>query len=640
LNLLEKSIRSGRKSSFQLFVLGCGGILLGSLVGCAGEKPPKADIVASFSGGSITVEALDKAIQNHVGPVSAKKSELSDDTSKIANPEVLSQRKFYIELINEIALSETIKIKVKEKKLDKAGNIRDSLKHVEEEVTLEQFHEEMHGPKGIPVSQEEMRRYYEENSARYGTKPFPDVQEEIRAILVKGKEREFVAEYLRKLMDAANITRSYEIMRAPEPSENDLVLAYQENRDDYMEPEKWKLEGIRISSDGKENAEKRAQKASALLGSGESFESVASRYGADGTYTTSEHVVGVDDQGTETALRAQSEGDPGKPVKVGNEYVIYRIKQKTPAGLLSFEAVKEGGRSKLRGIAEARILDQNRDKTLFTVHGKRYTFGEFYQEFTELPPSEQIRYQSFEKRVQLVDRMIERLVLLEDSYERMLNIQNSEDIDQGQQELLAGVLHREEIDQKIEVSEKDIKDHFNKNKSRYRLPSENKIRIIFVRGEDPEKARGRIQEASEKLRVGWNKKASPFEEVAREYSEDSRSAANGGLIDEWIRESGDYFFETGSHSFHEVIQRLKTGEVSKPFLLGGNYYIVQVAERKESRNLSFEEVREYIAEEMRLSKHEKATAKMNEELLKEAKLIVYKPVLRSVMDKYRRLGER
>jgi len=641
LNRAGKDNLSGGRLLIQLFILSCGYIFLASLTGCAGEKPPQADIVASFTGGSISVEALDVAIQKHLGPVSKKKKESSDDTSESAIPEVLRQRKFYIELINEMALSELIKVKVKEKKLDKTGNIRDSLNHVEEEITLEQFHEELHGPKGIPVSQEEMQRYYDENSDRYGSMPFPDVQEEIRTTLVKGKEREFVAEYLRNLMDAAAITRSYEIMRVPEPTEEDLAFAYQENRDDYLEPEKWTLDGITIMADGKDNAEKRAQKASALLGAGESFESVATTYGMGGTYATREHIVGVDDRETEASLRAQAEGDPGKPVRVGDNYVINRIRQKTPAGRLPFQEVRERVRIRLNEIAEARTLEQNRDRTLFTVHGKRYTFGEFYQEFTELPPSEQARYRSYEQRVQLVDRMIERLVLLEDSYERMLNIQNSEDIDQEQQELLAAVLHREEIDQKIEVSEKDIKDHFNKNKSRYRLPSENKIRIIFVRGgEEPEKAWQKIQEASEKLRVGWNKKASSFEEVAREYSEDSQSAANGGLIDEWIKESGDYFFETSSHSFHEVIQRLNTGEVSKPLLLGGSYYIVQVAERKESRNLSFEEVRGYIAEEMQLSKHEEATAKMNEALLKEAKLNVYSPVLRSVMDKYRRQEER
>lgn len=632
---MKKTIRIERKSTIRLLILGCG-ILLGSLVGCSEEKPPKPDIVASFSGGTISVGALDTAIRRHLGPVAESKTGTSADT-----PEVLGQRKFYIDLINEIALSELIKVKVKEKKLDKAGNIRDSLKHVEEEITLEQFHEEMHGPKGIPVSQEEMQRYYDANSARYGSIPFQDVQEEIRAALVKSKESEFVAEYLRKLMDAAAITRSYEIMRVPEPTEEDLEFAYRENRDDYAEPEKWKLEGITIAADGKVDAEKRAQKASALLGAGESFESVATAYGVDGTYATSEHIVGEGDQGTETALRAQAEGDPGQPVKVGDNYVIYRVRQKIPAGRLPFEAVRERIRSRLRETAEARILEQNRERTLFTVHGKRYTFGEFYQEFTELPPIERKRYQNFDQRVQLVDRMIERLVLLEDSYERMLNIQNSEDIDQGQQELLAAVLHREEVDQKIEVSEKDIKDHFNKNKSRYKLPSENKIRVIVVRGdEDPEMARQKIQEAFGKLRGGWNKKAVSFEEVAREYSEDGKSSANGGLIDEWIRESGDYFYETRSHSFHEVIQRLKIGEVSKPFLLGGSYYVVQVAERKESRNLSFDEVREYIAQEMQLSKHEDATAEMNKELLKEAKLTVYRSVLRTVMDKYRRQGER
>lgn len=634
LMFMDKPKNSGIKTSFRLLLLGCGIMTL--LIGCTAVNPPESEIVASFSGGTITLETLDKEIQRHLGPAVKSKMDVETDALKAQKKELLGQKKFYIELINEMAMRELIKIKVKEKKLDKAGNIRDSLKHVEEEITLDQFHESMHGPEGIPVTLEEIQRYYDTNSARYGSIPFSSAQEEIRSILVEGKEREFVVEYLRELMDAAAITRSYEIMRIPEPTEEDLVLAYQENRNDYMEPERWKLEGFTITADGKDSAEKRAKKASALLGAGESFESVASAYDITGAYATSEYIVGTDVENIETALRASAEGDPSAPVKTGDSFGIYRIRQKIPAGRLPFEAVREKVRSRLLELAEARILDQNRDMTLFSVHGKRFTLGEFYQEFSEMPRTEQARYRSFDQRVQLVDRMIERLVLLEDSYERMLNIQNSDDIDQEQQELLAGVLHQEEIDQKIEISDADIKDYFKKHKSRFKLPSENKIRVIVVRGdEDPEKALSKIQAAYGKLRGGWNKKAASFEEVAREYSEDSRSAANGGLIDEWIKESGDYMYETGVHLFHEAVQKLKEGEISKPVILGGDYYVLQIVERKDSRNLSFEEVREYIAQELQLGEHEKATAKMNEDLLKEAKLIVYQSVLRSVMDKYK-----
>jgi len=159
------------------------------------------------------------------------------------------------------------------------------------------------------------------------------------------------------------------------------------------------------------------------------------------------------------------------------------------------------------------------------------------------------------------------------------------------------------------------------------------------RGEDQKKALQKIQEAFGKLRGGWNRKALSFEEVAREYSEDTQSALNGGLIDEWIKESGDYMYEAGTHIFHEIVQKLKQNEISKPVLLGGNYYILQIVERKEAKDLAFDEVRDFIVQELQMSEHEKATAKMNDDLLKEAKLIVYQSVLRSVMDKYKKQEE-
>jgi hypothetical protein len=56
-------------------------------------------------------------------------------------------------------------------------------------------------------------------------------EKELRAILDKGSEREFCSEYLRKLMDALEQHRSYEIMRH-RLRKTTSNSAYQENRDD------------------------------------------------------------------------------------------------------------------------------------------------------------------------------------------------------------------------------------------------------------------------------------------------------------------------------------------------------------------------------------------------------------------------
>ena len=51
-----------------------------------------------------------------------------------------------------------------------------------------------------------------------------------------------------------------------------------------------------------------------------------------------------------------------------------------------FDAVKNELLSRLRADNERRWFEKNRNMTLFTVHGKRFTAGEFYQELEELPP--------------------------------------------------------------------------------------------------------------------------------------------------------------------------------------------------------------------------------------------------------------
>jgi hypothetical protein len=156
------------------------------------------------------------------------------------------------------------------------------------------------------------------------------------------------------------------------------------------------------------------------------------------------------------------------------------------------------------------------------------------------------------------------------------------------------------------------------------------IRIGLGNNEDEvAAARQRVDEAYERLNPGLFQQGEDFAMVAREYSEDPETAANGGELPGWIGESEDMLAEIEMHSFHEAVLGLSVDEISRPFEFGGSLYIVQVIERTEPETVDMEEARPFIEEILSQQKHSELEIQLQEQLLEQAEFEIYWPVLES-----------
>ncbi|NIA31154.1 MAG: hypothetical protein GWP06_14745 [Actinobacteria bacterium] len=550
--------------------------------------------------------------------------------------QIPKEKEIYIGLLREMVLDDMVKRKIKEKQLDNRGNIRHALKHLEDKLTLQQLHAEMHEKDRIPVGEVEIQQYYDENRSRFGDRPLYKARDEIKQILASQKENDYVANYISELKDAATITKNYEILRVPEPGEQELREVYEKNKETYREPEKWIIKVI-LMADTTVNAGDNAQRAWAKLGSGERFASVAKTFGKDSTFSTMEYIIGARAKAFDEAVASLNPGEYSKPFQDNGKYFIVRLTEKIPAADIPFATVRDVIRRLLTNERELKLYKENKDKTLFTLHGRRFTLDDFYQEFRELSPAEQEKHRSYDQRVKLVDSMIERLLLLEDSYDRMLDAKNKEEVEHVREDILKQALHREEVDQKLEVSDEEVKEFYQGNKDKFKTPPKVKVSLIVVqRGDDEnadKKAKEKIDEAFKKLKSGFLKKGAPFEQVAGQYSEDSRTAQNGGKVDFWISETGDPLYEMFNHPLHQEIMNLKQGKISKPFPLEQNYLIVKIREKQQPQQQSFEEVKEHLKEDLKLAKHDELTAKMYNDLIDQANLVIYDQVLETIINK-------
>ena len=391
--------------------------------------------MATYNNGEITIENL----ENYINQRTEGLKVLVGDSLISLKDQIPRNKESYRGLIREMVLDDMVKLKIKEKQLDNRGNIRHALEHIEDELTLQELHGELHERDRIPVDELEILEYFNQNRTQLGDKSMNEVRDKIKTILVSQKEGDYVTDYISELKDVATITKNYELLRLPEPTEEEVWEAYERDKESYREPEQWVIEQLEIA-DTTAKAGATAQRVWAKLGSGESLEDAAKEFGKDSTYSKINYSMGMRDKVFDKAVNSLNPGEFSKPIRERKRYFIVRLKEKIPASYLPFEIVKEVVRRFLTDEQEQKIYEDNKNKTLFTLHGRRFTLGDFYQEFMELSPAEQEMRRTYEARTQLVDRMIERLLLLEDSYDRMLNANKKEEIEHIREDMLKQVL--------------------------------------------------------------------------------------------------------------------------------------------------------------------------------------------------------
>lgn len=158
----------------------------------------------------------------------------------------------------------------------------------------------------------------------------------------------------------------------------------------------------------------------------------------------------------------------------------------------------------------------------------------------------------------------------------------------------------------IKVTDEELKEYYDNYKP------EIKARHILVADE------AKAKEVIEKLNSG-----AKFEDLAKEYSTDTASAANGGDLG---------WFGAGAMvpAFEEAAYALEVNKISEPVKSDFGYHIIQVTEKKEKP--SFEDMKAEIEQKVKASKAD--PTKMNEALqneLKEAEVKVNDEDLKGII---------
>lgn len=143
------------------------------------------------------------------------------------------------------------------------------------------------------------------------------------------------------------------------------------------------------------------------------------------------------------------------------------------------------------------------------------------------------------------------------------------------------------------VPEESIREAYDQNPQNFASQEEVKASHILINSAegDPQEKKDEALKKAQEITVKAKADGADFAELARTYSE-GPSAPSGGDLG---------FFTKGRMvpAFEKAAFSMKVNEVSDPVLTQFGYHIIKVTDRKEGSTVSFEEVKEKLAQDLK-----------------------------------------
>ncbi|MBI5029277.1 MAG: peptidyl-prolyl cis-trans isomerase [Chloroflexi bacterium] len=525
-------------------------------------------------------------------------------------------------VVQDLAVHAVVERWAQERQVDTKESFKRAMKNAADSVTLYDVAKQMH-EFDVKVEESEIQKYFDDNRAQFAGSSLTQVKEQIRTVLHAQKEQQVIEDFLKELHVNANISVNANLLEVSEPIDAELQAYYQNNVERFREVDRVRVDEIRTT------AKDKADRALARIQAGEEFSQVALEINEPSFEPNPEFVSrGARGAAFDANTFILDEAQVSKVFQDGISFVLVRVAEKRAGRVKSFDEARSQIAATLRAEREKSYFAEKKNEILFTLNAVRYTLGDFREEYDALSPSLRAQYASREAQRRLLDAIIDRLLVLQSVPSRMAQSKNQSEMDETRRHVLAQILHEEEMEGKLDVTDQEIAEHYQANPSHYATSPKAKISYVRVgRGTDSasqQTARQKIETAYSRLRPAapWQT-GEDFAIVAQQVSEDAETAKNGGALDNWIEHPHDLIVDIDTLMFLDTILSLKHGEISPPFAHGDSYYIVLVREKVEAQAQPLDQVRELVRADVRDVKHRQALGRFEGELMQRMGLKIH-----------------
>lgn len=224
------------------------------------------------------------------------------------------------------------------------------------------------------------------------------------------------------------------------------------------------------------------------------------------------------------------------------------------------------------------------DAVVATVGSRQVTVAQV-EDFDKLfPQTFASADEEFEAKKHFVDSLINERLLVTGAYQNDLDIDRQvlDVVKTEKPKFLLDELFKQKILSKMDVSDAEIKDYYDRMKTEVRVKH-----ILLDR-----------QTLADSLYNAVTSGAD-FDQVARDFSLDNTSAMNGGDL-------GYQRWGTFREDFQDQVFKMSVGQISRPFQTASGWHIVQLVDKRETDPGPFDQLKGMLRGRLQEQKRQKA----------------------------------
>ena len=239
---------------------------------------------------------------------------------------------------------------------------------------------------------------------------------------------------------------------------------------------------------------------------------------------------------------------------------------------------------------------------LAVVNGKNITVDDFKVEAASLSPMAMKSLADEKNRQKFLDNLVDKALIVQKA--ESLGMEKDPEVarrlNQIKSSMLLGYYVKKEVLDKVNVTDKDVKDYFDKNKG-----DMGSVRISHILVSSQKEA----EDILAKIKAGGD-----FKAIAKQYSLDTKTKNAGGDLG-WVK-----WEQFGSAGLKDAAFKLKPGEVSGIVQSQFGYHIMKVTEKKPATDADFAAMKDSLKAQATEKKKEDAFEAIVKDLKSKAKV--------------------
>ena len=554
------------------------------------------------------------------------------------------------EVVKDYFYNEKLAEEAMEKSYADDPKIKDQLEKTEQKILAGVIYEKEILDKVPEAAEEEVRQFYEDNKKDKFHQPFSFKMRHIYLSTYKtyvAKEGDSLPEIAEKVSGDKKLVEF--ILTNDEVKKARWVKPSERDEKPFRPVKAGEKLLVPISKKEKQTVLEKIKNIHQKLKEGVDFEALAKKDSQSGP--NSGEVIGpiVPDKDKKSmlpkiidAVKKTKVGEFSGVIETKHGYNIIKVEEKNEEKFVPFERVKRGltarltnerrdehARTFLRQIAQSTkgvtinknvfdAEDRTSDSVIVSLDDQiKFTLGDYDE---SIPQSRREETKDIDEKIELVLGSRKIVFPLLAKYGKSKGFHETPEFKKQFKhhkiKLLSNNYIREIIGDLEKPNEKELKEYYEQNKDRYTDPRKYDLSLLGLKIKDygevqkDEQREKRIEELKKQLKEVREKikTKEDFEQKAEQISEDPTATRKGhvGMVPQRYR-----------NGFDGRLEKMKTGEVSEPFVYGNFVYIMRVGEIEHEKLRPFEETERAVERDFISERNRRYVKEKKEKILKE-----------------------